>query len=300
MYAIHVPLAIGPSNMQARKRRETTMPQDRLSRGPCTYKVEFHRCKKITTAASLRDNKKKAIRPPRAGGGGRCGAARGVNDRLACANFSLSLLGRGERRSSGEICLSVRTSAARWAGAPGRLRCCSAETQPENHFRPLGIKLRWNDLFYQLRIDVMEPRRLPTWLQHASGPGLPISRERWDDNTICAVNSPLRTRIETGISIGLGLRAIVKRAAAAAKTGYERVPLIGTRRWRDNAADGLGAFRCYPHVCLHQTRPDEIRGCRRRVTCPIRDSSRDRLGIGVTGYLHGSDPFRLPGAEAAG
>ncbi|GBP62301.1 hypothetical protein EVAR_48474_1 [Eumeta japonica] len=39
---------------------------------------------------------------------------------------------------------------------------------------------------------------------------------------------------------------------------------------------------------LHQTRPDDMRGCRRRVTCPMADSLRYRLGIRVTGYRHGS------------
>ncbi|GBP26101.1 hypothetical protein EVAR_15114_1 [Eumeta japonica] len=51
---------------------------------------------------------------------------------------------------------------------------------------------------------------------------------------------------------------------------------------------------------LHRTRPDDTREYRRRATCPMGDSLRDRLGIGATGYRHGSGPFYLPGAEAAG
>ncbi|GBP40518.1 hypothetical protein EVAR_30577_1 [Eumeta japonica] len=45
---------------------------------------------------------------------------------------------------------------------------------------------------------------------------------------------------------------------------------------------------------LHRTRPGDMRGCRRRVTCLMGDSLRDRLGI-VTEYRHGSGPFYLPG-----
>ncbi|GBP02166.1 hypothetical protein EVAR_64393_1 [Eumeta japonica] len=53
------------------------------------------------------------------------------------------------------------------------------------------------------------------------------------------------------------------------------------------------------HFC-HRTRPEDTRGCRRRVTCPMGDSLWDCLGIGVTGYRHGSGLFHLSGAEAAG
>ncbi|GBP52554.1 hypothetical protein EVAR_39077_1 [Eumeta japonica] len=37
--------------------------------------------------------------------------------------------------------------------------------------------------------------------------------------------------------------------------------------------------------------PDDTRGCRRLVTCPMGDSLRDRLDIGVTGYRYGSGQF---------
>ncbi|GBP19578.1 hypothetical protein EVAR_102126_1 [Eumeta japonica] len=46
---------------------------------------------------------------------------------------------------------------------------------------------------------------------------------------------------------------------------------------------------------LHDTR-----GCRRRVTCPMGDSLKDRLGIEVTGYRQGSGSFYQPGVEPAG
>ncbi|GBP63137.1 hypothetical protein EVAR_50068_1 [Eumeta japonica] len=45
-------------------------------------------------------------------------------------------------------------------------------------------------------------------------------------------------------------------------------------------------------------------GYRWRVTCPMGDFLRDRLGIGVTGCQHGSGPFYypfyLPGVKMAG
>ncbi|GBP65553.1 Fatty acyl-CoA reductase wat [Eumeta japonica] len=45
---------------------------------------------------------------------------------------------------------------------------------------------------------------------------------------------------------------------------------------------------------------NDTRWCRRRVTCPMGDYLRDRLGIGVTRYRHGLGSFYLPGAEEAG
>ncbi|GBP45264.1 hypothetical protein EVAR_29012_1 [Eumeta japonica] len=53
-------------------------------------------------------------------------------------------------------------------------------------------------------------------------------------------------------------------------------------------------------IKLHRTRPGKTRGCRRRVTCPMGDSLRDRLAIGVTRYRHGSVLCYLPDAKAAG
>ncbi|GBP69225.1 hypothetical protein EVAR_96739_1 [Eumeta japonica] len=46
--------------------------------------------------------------------------------------------------------------------------------------------------------------------------------------------------------------------------------------------------------------PNDTQGYRRRVTCPIGDSLRHRLSVGITGYRHGSGLFYLPGTEAAG
>ncbi|GBP14486.1 Uncharacterized protein K02A2.6 [Eumeta japonica] len=42
---------------------------------------------------------------------------------------------------------------------------------------------------------------------------------------------------------------------------------------------------------LHQTRPDDTRGCRRRMIYPMGEFLRDPLGIGAIGYRHGPGPF---------
>ncbi|GBP23493.1 hypothetical protein EVAR_12773_1 [Eumeta japonica] len=84
----------------------------------------------------------------------------------------------------------------------------------------------------------------------------------------------------------------------------DSVPLVRLKHFLQSALDSQLSLKRKTQMLkgllyAEHMQPDDTRGCRRRVTCPMSDSLRDRLGIGVTGYRHGSGPSYLPGAEAA-
>ncbi|GBP69634.1 ATP-binding cassette sub-family G member 4 [Eumeta japonica] len=108
-------------------------------------------------------------------------------------------------------------------------------------------------------------------------------------------------RFAADLKLGSGATESVKQDVTT--EALKTLNLTGSENTRCGNLSGGQKKRLSIALDFYNTSPHaagDTQGCRRRVTCLMDDPLRDRFGIGVTGYRHGSGLLYLPDAEAAG